>query len=151
MDLFPPTMQRAALLQFAEALGSRDNALRRDECGDWRIGGRRGHVYAVPGSLARPKTPGFQIYVQGESAREWSYAKKALKFADLTNDGDDEGMLFLDRLPTAAKAEVIRHYAGITKKRFLSETELERLRRLGFHSGGDDQPEKPPSDASPAP
>lgn len=92
-------MQRPALLELVKALGCRDNALSRDECGDWRIEGRSGYVYAAPGSLDRPKTPGFLIYVRRELVREWSFAKKALKpFAGLTNDGEDEGMLFLDRL-----------------------------------------------------
>ena len=154
-DIYPPTVQRAALLELVKALGCRDNALRRDECGDWRIEGRSGHIYAVPGSLNRPVTPGFQIYVERESVREWSYAKKALKpFTDLTNDGDDEGMLFLDRLPTADEAEVIRQYVGVAKKRVLSEEERARLlsvsvgHRFGKRSGvgGDDQREKPALD-----
>ena len=33
-DAFPPTRQRPALLELVKALGCRDNALRRDECGD---------------------------------------------------------------------------------------------------------------------
>lgn len=154
-DIYPPAVQRPALLELVKALGCRDNALRRDECGDWRIEGRSGHIYAAPGSLERPDTPGFQIYVERESVREWSYAKKALKpFADLTNDGDDDGMLFLDRLPTADEAEVIRQYVGIAKKRVLSEEERARLlsvsvghrfeKRSGV--GGHDQREKPATD-----
>ncbi len=131
-DIYPPTVQRPALLKFAEALGCRDNALRRDECGDWRIQGHSGHIYAVPGSLDRRTTPGFQICVQCKSVRQWSYAKKAFKpFTDLTNDGDDEGMLFLDRLPTLAEAETIREYVGIAKKRVLSEEERARLSAMG--------------------
>jgi hypothetical protein len=103
-DVFPPPKHRPALLEFAKALGSRDNALRRDECADWRIEGRRGHIYAVPGSLDRPHTLGFQIFVMGWTAKGWNLAKAAFKsFADLTNDGDDEGALFLDRLPTAER------------------------------------------------
>ena len=119
--------------------------------------GRSGHIYAVPGSLDRPKTPGFQIYVERELVREWSYAKKALKlFADLTNDGDGDGMLFLDRLPTADEAEVIRQYVGIAKKRAMTEEALAHLaevrRPFAKRSGveGDDQREKPASDDLPA-
>ena len=154
-DIYPPAVQRPALLELVKSLGCRDNALRRDECGDWRIEGRSGHIYAVPGSLNRPATPGFQIYVERELVREWSYAKKALRpFADLTNDGDDEGMLFLDRLPTADEAEVIRQYVGVAKKRVLSDEERARLlsvsvgHRFGKRSGvgGDDQREKPATD-----
>ena len=132
-DIYPPTVQRPALLKFAEALGCRDNALRRDECGDWRIQGHSGHIYAVPGSLDRRTTPGFQICVQCELVRQWSYAKKAFKpFTDLTNDGDEcKGMLFLDRLPTLAEAETIREYVGIAKKRVLSEEDGARQSAMG--------------------
>jgi hypothetical protein len=39
------------------------------------------------------------IYVVGRTAREWNRARAALSFAKLTNDGDDEGAIFLDRIP----------------------------------------------------
>jgi hypothetical protein len=47
-DLFPPVAQRPRLLAFAEACCTRADKLRRDECGDWAIFGKHGHVYAVP-------------------------------------------------------------------------------------------------------
>src|SRR5271166_3830045 len=126
-DIYPAA-QREALLELARALGSRDAALRRDECGDWRISGSCGHIYAVSGS-------GFMAHVSCETARGWTYAKKALSFAKLTNDGDDEGALFLDRLPSKPEAEALRYHCGIPKKRELSEHELERLRGRGFVAG----------------
>jgi len=52
---FPTNMQREAMLKFAEALDCVSTALRRDECGDPRLNGRRGHIYASP--------EGYQIYV----------------------------------------------------------------------------------------
>ena len=33
MDMYPPKVQRPRLLAFAEAILSRSDALRRDECG----------------------------------------------------------------------------------------------------------------------
>ena len=128
-DIYPAKVQREALLKFAEALGSRDRALRRDDCGDWRISGKHGLVYAVPGMLDRPETPGFQIVVVGQfsSGRWWGAAKRGLAFAKVTNDGDEEGALFMDRLPTPGEVEAIRHYLGVAKKRFMSEEELARL------------------------
>jgi hypothetical protein len=132
MDIFPTTKQRAALLKLTKALVSRDSALRRDECGDWRIEGSSGHVYAVPGTLDQPKRPGFAILVMTESARAWTFAQRALSFAKVIADGDAEGGLFLDRLPTKAEAELIRRYCGIPKRREVSEAELDRLRSVGF-------------------
>ena len=136
---FNSVMARAALLDLAKALTSRDAALRRDECGEWRIDGRGGHVYAVPGTLDDPDRPGFMIHVLSEKLERgtvdrwtpqgWTYAKRALSFAKLTQDGDLEGVFFLDRLPSPDEAEMIRRYCIIPKKRELSEEELARLRR----------------------
>ena len=111
-----------------KALGCRDSALRRDECGDWRNNGSHGRIYAVPGTLDEPTRPGFQIFVMGWTARGWKRAEEALSFARVTNDGDDEGAVFLDRLPTADEAAAIRHYVGVAKKRAFSDQELSRLR-----------------------
>lgn len=129
-DIYPPTAQRPALLKLAEALVCRDAALRRDECGDWRINGDSGHIYATP--------EGFQIFVLDcETVRQWSAVKSAMKpFSRICNDGDMEGAFFLDRLPLSDEAEVIRRYVGIRKRREDSEATLaalrERTAKYGF-------------------
>jgi len=141
MDIYPASAQRQALLKLMPALGCSDSALRRDDCGDPRIEGKQGHVYAVPGSTEEPKRPGFMICVLAETSdgrtferwtsQGWTYAKRALAFAKLTNDGDDEGSLFLDRMPSKAEAEVIRRYCGIRKRIDLSDESLTQLRERG--------------------
>jgi hypothetical protein len=124
MNIFTPAEQRPALIKFARALKSRENALRRDDCGDWHIRGGHGHVYAVPG--------GYQIFVMGWAAHGWNNAKRALAFAKLINDGDDEGAFFLDRLPTKDEAPTIRARCAIAKKRELGAEQLASLRARGF-------------------
>jgi hypothetical protein len=54
--------------------------------------------------------------------------EKALRFCRLTQDGDDEGCLHLERLPVPAEADVIRAALGIRRRRHLSEENLVRLR-----------------------
>jgi len=101
VDRYSPAAQRAALLKLIPALGCRDAALRRDECGDPVVNGKKGHIIAVCGTIDEPGNPGFMIYVIGWSTNGWNRAKDALSsFAKLGNDGDDEGVFFLDRLPT---------------------------------------------------
>ena len=56
-DVFPPARQREVLLALRDALGVRDNALKRDECGDWRVNGRQGHIYAVPRAFRSSSSP----------------------------------------------------------------------------------------------
>jgi hypothetical protein len=66
-DIYPPAKQREALLKLVEALGCRDNALRRDECSDSRINGKQGWIYAVP--------KGFQLFFFArEGVNEWDGA-----------------------------------------------------------------------------
>jgi hypothetical protein len=131
MDIYSPSQQRAALIAFMPALGCADTALRRDECGDPRIVGKHGRIYAVCGSIAEPKKPGFMFYVFRDTSMAWTYAKRALSFAKLTNDGDEEGSFFLGRLPTPHEADAIRSYCGIRKRADLSEESLAQLRERG--------------------
>jgi hypothetical protein len=142
-DRDPPFLRREAreaLAVFAQALGSAASALRRDECGDPRINGKRGHIYAVP--------EGFQLYCVCESRKAWTYAKRALSFAVVTQDGDEEGMLIMDRLPTTEEAEVIRGYLGINKEREYDEATLARLREKG-RQWGEDRRKNSPSPVEP--
>ena len=130
-------LQRPALLKLVEALGCRDAALRRDECGDWRINGKYGFIYAVPGIPwgGMEKTEGFQLYFRGATEFEepttgkaWTYAKEAMLFAKVTQDGDTEGLLFLARLPTQEEAAIIRDKLRIPKKAEYSEDVLAQKR-----------------------
>jgi hypothetical protein len=70
--------------------------------GDWQITGKLGHVLA--------DGDGYLLYVSTEeSVRRWTNVKERLiSFCRLTQDGDDEGCLHLDRLPTPAEAAIIR-------------------------------------------
>ncbi len=65
------------------------------------------------------------------SGRWWGAAKRGLSFAPVTPDGDDEGALFIDRLPTPEETETIRHYVVIAKRRTLNDGERARLAGLG--------------------
>ena len=115
---------RETLLPLLEALNCRRTCLHRDECGDWAIFGLKGHLYAVP--------EGFQMFVTGwGGARKWFEAKKALAFAKVTQDGDNEGGLIFSCLPTPERATSIRRYCAIPKRRELSDAERNRLKTMG--------------------
>jgi hypothetical protein len=114
-----PTDFRARLLDLAAALDASEKGLCRDECGDWGLYGNDGHIY-VDGD-------GFLLVVSGRSARAWTWAKRRLSFCRVTQDGDDEGCLHLDRLPVADEADEIRDILGIRKRRSLSPETLAAL------------------------
>jgi hypothetical protein len=85
-------LDRADLAVFLTAVNGAKNALKRDECGDWIIIGTRGTIRACNGA--------FSVFVAGRSRRHWFFVKKALAgFCSITQDGDDEGVLRLTRLP----------------------------------------------------
>jgi hypothetical protein len=84
------------------ALDASRRALER-RCGDWQISGSDGHVMT--------DSRGFLFYVStGESPRRWTGIKKRLGFCRLTQDGNDEGCLYLERLPKAEAASRCRPY-----------------------------------------
>jgi len=134
MDNYPPKVQRPALEALAASLDSRSSALRRDECGDWSINGKRGHIYAVP--------EGYQLcYITRYGVNEWDGdgphvedyfgAKRRLIFCRLAQDGTGEGIFFLDRLPTEAEAEVIRDVFEILRRKHYTEEQLAVMRERG--------------------
>jgi hypothetical protein len=110
------TRLRAQDRQELEALrvvlnGAR-NALRRDECGDWAITGSRGTIRAVGG--------GFMVYIGCRSALHWTHARKQLAaFAQVRQDGHDEGVLALTRMPTPEEAATLRYYIGLRQTVFV--------------------------------
>ena len=63
------------------------------------------------------------------SSRPWKNAKARLTFCKVTQDGDWEGCLHLDRLPTADEAVVIREVLGIRKRRHMTTEALSKLER----------------------
>lgn len=112
---------RAALLALIAALDASPRALQRDlvrgegRAGDWATYGKLGHIY--------PDGSGYLLCVEsGESARRWTNVKHRLAgFCCVTQDGDDEGCLRLDRLPTPNEAALIREAIGVRKRRHLSD------------------------------
>ena len=108
---------RAQQQRLAAALNVRARALSRDECGDWRITGRNGHIYA--------DGRGWLLYVTG---RRWSWVKNRLDFCAVTQDGDDDGCLYMRALPTPSQAATIRDVLGIYKRKATEPARIERLR-----------------------
>jgi hypothetical protein len=113
---------RIALQALLAALDASDRQLRRDDCGDWAIFGRIGHVYA--------DGAGWHLAVYpGGTSRRWTNARRRLAlFATVTVDCDDEGTVRRDRLPTTEEAAEVRDVLGIRKQRHLSAEDLARLR-----------------------
>ena len=115
---------RAQQKALIAALNASDRALRRDECGAWRIAGERGSVH----TWADGET--WVLYVACRSAMHWTHTKRRLAFCQVTQDGDEEGCLRLHRLSTPGEAAVIRDVLGVRKRVELGPEELERRRAL---------------------
>ena len=106
---------RTNLLVLLVALDASPLSLRRDfwrgmgRRGDHAIHGKRGHIY--------PDGDGYLLCIRAQSARLWSAAKRKLSFCQLRIDGEDEGTLHLDHLPSPAEAKAIRQVVGLRKRR----------------------------------
>lgn len=80
----------------------------------------------------------------------WTYAKRAFHFAELTQDGEAEGILFLNRLPKPSEAVAIRKVLGIRKRRksslidHLQPWDRRSRPRIGGGSAGPMTQEKQP-------
>lgn len=139
MDIFPPTRQRLAQLDMLAALDASDLQLRRNECGDWRIKGRYGHIYAAPSHDLQGVAWYAFFMPERSSARLWSFAKKVFApFAKVTQDGDEEGAFMIDHLPTPQEAEIIRKCFGIKhRKRYATAPSADGLAayRASRHAG----------------
>jgi hypothetical protein len=104
------------------SLGAVDRALRRDECGAWRITGKFGSVH----TWGDDKT--WVLWVGCRSGLHWTHTKKRLDFCTVTQDGWDEGCLRLHHLPTPDQAEALRDILGLRKRTEYSAEHLEALR-----------------------
>ena len=82
-DIFTPTEQHKKLSRLAYYLRPRE--IKQDAYGAPLLKGKRGHIYATP--------DGYQVYVRAPSGHNWSWLKRKLSFAKVTQDGDDEGCL----------------------------------------------------------
>jgi len=120
---------RELLLALTESLSVSQGRLRRDPCGDWIIGGSRGHVL----------TDGINAfaYLPAGTARRWEKAKRVLSFMAVTQDGDTEGILKLRAMPTSPQAAVLRKVIGLRKVSLLTD---EQRQLLASHSFGRDKP-----------
>jgi hypothetical protein len=104
------------------ALDATPSQLRRDECGSWIIGGRRGAIH----TWGDGKT--WLAYVRCRSRQHWTFSKRRLAFMTVTQDGDEEGCLRLFDLPTPEEAVVIRDVMGLRKRVEYAADTLERKR-----------------------
>ena len=104
---------RSDLSTLLAAVNGAKRGLRLDECGDPTIFGSCGAIRACGGT--------FHVYVACRSPKAWTYAKRQLaSFTTVHQDGDEEGVLALSRLPDGTEAATLRDYIGLRQTREVS-------------------------------
>src|SRR6516164_5811123 len=95
----------------------------RDECGDPVIIGSRGAIRATHGT--------FSIFVTcRDSRKRWNNIKRATaEFAICTQDGDDEGVLRLTRLPEGEEIALLRKIVGLRQTQMMPSSAADRFNR----------------------
>jgi hypothetical protein len=126
--------ERSHLHAFRTATDASATTFERPVCGGWvgdyQITGKTGYVLANGAGYLLYVTIDERTATEREpSSRPWKNAKARLAFCKVTQDGDWEGCLYLDRLPTAQEAVVIREVLGIRKRRHMTPEALSRLKR----------------------
>ena len=105
------TDDRACLGLIREALNGAHNAVRLDECRLWTVRGSRGYVSTWGDGQT------WMLAVGSKTPRHWTFAKQRMAscpgLAQVTQDGDDEGVLRLMRLPSWVEAAEIRRLIGV--------------------------------------
>ena len=92
---------RAQQQALIAALYATERALRRDECGAWRINGRNDGAGKSIHTSGDGKT--WVLYVRCRSARHWTETKKRLSFCTVGQDGDEKSCLRLLNLPSQTR------------------------------------------------
>ena len=108
------TTDRACLARLHAALNAAHNAVRLDECRLWTVRGSRGYVSTWGDGQT------WMLAVGSKTPRHWTFAKQRMAsfpgLAQLTQDGDEEGVFRLMRMPTPEEAAEIRRAVGIRHK-----------------------------------
>jgi hypothetical protein len=97
------------------------NKITKDECGDLNIVGKKGKIYR--------DNDFWYVFINDTSI--WRKTKEQISFMEVWQNGDREGVLRLDRLPTEREAKIINKLVGLGKKREISEKERARLILIG--------------------
>jgi hypothetical protein len=113
--------QDKLLLQtLSDALDISHQRIRLDPCRDWNIVGTRGHVFT--------DTKLWYVFVAATSKRRWNNIKNNLAFMEVSQDGDEEGILKLERMPTPLEAKTIRAVIGLRPRTKPTEEQKAELR-----------------------
>jgi len=105
---FEQADDRNLMLDLLQSLNGAKTALRRDECGDWTIFGKHGHIH-TDGS-------DFYIFLACPTPGMWKNRKRKLGLM-VVQDGDDEGIFLLPDFPTKELAATIRRLVGFRQTR----------------------------------
>lgn len=109
------------LLQtLSDSLKTSYRRIKLDECGDWNIKGIKGHIF-TDGKF-------WYVFMNSDSTRKWINIKRALRFMEVTQDGDTEGILRQEKMPTIYEAKNIRKVLGLRRRTELTEAEREQVR-----------------------
>lgn len=115
---------RAYLKKLCKALDVSENRLKEDEYNDWNIVGLRGHIFT--------DQEYWYLFTSPESVRKWNITKRQLSFMEVSQDGDDEGILRCNRMPSRFEAMEVRKVIGVRPTKKLTEEQRQALISRGY-------------------
>lgn len=101
------------LKKLALSLDISEGRIKLDECGDWNIVGLRGKI--------NTDTEFWYLLPKLDSPRKWNNTKKNLSWMEVHIDGDFEGILKSNRMPSRDEAMMVRKVIGMRPSTKLTE------------------------------
>jgi hypothetical protein len=114
------------LQEVAERMNCSQSRIKLDDCGDWNILGKDGHLYTDGLGV-------LYLFYKAETAWKWRNFKKRFSFMEEYVDGDEEGILALYRLPTEREGESLRKALKL-KISYIPTNAIENVRNLTSES-----------------
>jgi hypothetical protein len=115
---------------FADAAEISLRNMSRDECGQWTLNGKKGHLQTFDDAF-------YLLYVSTHSKRKWGALKRKAKSLgwEITQDGDDEGCFRL-KLPNESQSRFLREILGLRTRRGSGRTVSSITRRVQHLNNG---------------
>lgn len=108
------------LIALSEALDISEGRIKLDECGDWNL--------VSPNGIINTDSECWYLFCSPQVVRTWNLIKRKLSFMVVSQDGDDEGILKLDRMPSEEEAKIIRKIIGGRRRAHLSKEDRALLK-----------------------
>jgi hypothetical protein len=119
MNRYKPLEDRRILLNLCKVIKISPKRIKKDDCDYYTIYGTKGYIQTWGDNEGKS----FLVRPYTHTKRKWGLTKRKLSFMEVTQDGDEEGILKFTLPLEEHQANLIRKALGIRKSKELTEEE----------------------------